>query len=83
MCIFNGVAPPGFGVERELADDQQSALDVGEVGVHFTFVIVEDAEFGHLGGQPIGIVDGVSVFHAHEDAKALVDGAHHRLVDLD
>src|SRR6266550_129917 len=66
-----GAAPlAGIAVERELRDDEDAATDVGEIAVHFAFVVSEDAQTKNLFGHPRQLCIGVGRRETGEHEKA-------------
>lgn len=60
----------GGGVEGELADDDDIALDFLDGAVHFAFVIGEDAHAGDFRDEPGEVIRGVAFLDAEEDEES-------------
>src|SRR5207244_3111351 len=63
--------------QRELGDGQQLASRVEERAVHLPIRILEDAQLDRLGGHPLGVLRGVALRYAQEDAQAGTDASRH------
>ncbi len=58
------------GVEGELADDEDLALDVEHRTVHDMILVIEDTEAEYLARYPLHILDGICGLKAYQDEES-------------
>ena len=67
--------------QRELADDERLAADIGDAPVELALIVLEDPKPGDTPAEPVSVVRTVVDGHAEEDAKALSDSSDLLAVD--
>lgn len=67
------VALASAGNEGELADGEDVAVDVGESGVHASFVVFEDTHASDFSGNPSNVIDRILFMDTDENEESFFD----------
>lgn len=84
-CVVEAgaVAFLGVGKERELADDEETALGVEKAAVHGAGVIGKDAEVDDFLREFRAVAFGIVFLDSEEDEEAVADGGNLSVVNGD
>ena len=82
-AVRGAIAFPGAGKQRELADQQDAALDVLHREVHNSGLVIEDAQPDDLPAQPLDVLRRIGFLDGEQHDQSPLDGTLDGAVDDD